>query len=196
MRILGSRADERSYESDKWGGGHGVFTNFLLKGLKGEADKDKDGVVRAAEILEDLSETVPKETKALQHPRAAGSIDPRLPLAVLSKAALPLTSKPEPEKPTTATVSIEVRGLPGSDVYLNNSFRGKIRPNGALLIEQLKPGQHEFSIDSPGTATVTQTLLLAAERTIINVKLAHPATASTAPTSPLVAQIKQSLAQK
>ena len=198
LRILGSRADERSYESDKWGGGHGVFTNFLLKGLKGEADKDKDGVVRAAEILEYLSETVPQETKALQHPRAAGSIDPRLPLAVLSKAATTTTtnSKPEPEKPTSATVSIEVRGLPGSNVYLNNSFRGKIRPNGALLIEQLKLGQHEFSIDSPGTATVTQTLVLAAERTIVNVKLAHPASAATAPTSPLVAQIKQSLAQK
>ena len=31
LRILGSRADERSYESDKWGGGHGVFTIFYSK---------------------------------------------------------------------------------------------------------------------------------------------------------------------
>ncbi len=195
LRILGSRADQRSYESEQWGGGHGVFTHFLLKGLKGEADKDRDGVVRAAEVLEYLSDTVPKETKALQHPRAAGSIDPRLPLAVLSKAA-PIT-KPEVEKVTpAASVTLEIRGLPGSDVYLNNSFKGKIRPNGSLIIEQLKSGQHEFSIDSPGASTVTQMLALTAERTIVNVKAAHPTTTTTAPSSPLVAQINQSLAAK
>lgn len=192
LRILGSRADQRSYEGEHWGGGHGVFTHFLLKGLKGEADKDKDGVVRAAEVLEYLSEMVPKETKALQHPRAAGSIDPRLPLAVLSKAAAVIT-KPEIEKPSTTSVTLEIRGVPGSDVYLNNSFKGKIRPNGTLVIEQLKPGQHDFSIDSPGTTTISQKLSLAAERTIVNVKMATPAAPSS---SPLVAHIQQLLASK
>lgn len=195
LRILGSRADQRSYEGEHWGGGHGVFTHFLLKGLKGEADKDKDGFVRAAEVLEYLSEMVPKETKALQHPRAAGSIDPRLPLAVLSKAA-PVVTKPEPIKPTTNAVNfvtLEIRGIPGSDVYLNNSFKGKIRPNGTLVIEQLNPGDHEFSLDAPGATTITQKLSLAAERTIVNVKTATP---TAPPSSPLVAQIQQSLAAK
>lgn len=192
LRILGSRADQRSYESEQWGGGHGVFTHFLLKGLKGKADKDKDGIVRAAEILEYLSDTVPKETKALQHPRAAGSIDPRLPLAVLSK--ITSSVKTEPEKASSTAVTLEIRGLPGSDVYLNNSFKGKIRPNGSLVIEQLKPGQHEFSMDSPGASTVTQKLSLTAERTVVNVKAAHPATSAATPTSPLVAQINQALA--
>jgi tetratricopeptide (TPR) repeat protein len=196
LRILGSRADQRSYEGEHWGGGHGVFTHFLLKGLKGEADKDKDGFIRAAEVLDYLSEMVPKETKALQHPRAAGSIDPRLPLAVLSKPA-PVATKPEIAKPTTTTttasVTLEIRGVPGSDVYLNNAFKGKIRPNGALVIEQLQPGQHEFSLDSPGATTITQKLSLAAERTIVNVKTATP---TAPPSSPLVAQIHQSLAAK
>lgn len=192
LRILGSRADQRSYEGEQWGGGHGVFTHFLLKGLKGEADKDKDGFVRAAEVLEYLSEMVPKETKSLQHPRAAGSIDPRLPLAVLSKVA-PVITKPEMAKPIAHSVTLEIRGLPGSDVYLNNSFKGKVRPNGALLIEQLKPGQHELSIDSPSASTVTKTLSVPAEGMIVTVK---PATPATPPSSPLVAQIQQSLAAK
>jgi tetratricopeptide (TPR) repeat protein len=192
LRILGSRADQRSYEGEHWGGGHGVFTHFLLKGLRGEADKDKDGFVRAAEVLDYLSENVPKETKSLQHPRAAGSIDPRLPLAVLSKVT-PVVTKPEIAKPTTASVTLEIRGVPGSDVYLNNSFKGKIRPNGALVIEQLQSGQHEFSIDSPGVSTLTQKLSLAAERTIVNVKAA---VSVAPPSSPLVTQIQQSLASK
>lgn len=192
LRILGSRADQRSYEGEHWGGGHGVFTHFLLKGLRGEADKDKDGFVRAAEVLEYLSEMVPKETKALQHPRAAGSIDPRLPLAVLSKAA-PVAAKPEPVKPTSTAVTLEIRGVPGSDVYLDNAFKGKVRPNGTLVIEQLKPGDHEFSLDVPGASTVTQKLSLTTERTIVNVKTATPVAP---PSSPLVAQIQQSIAAK
>ncbi len=191
LRILGSRADQRSYEGSQWGGGHGVFTHFLLKGLRGEADRDKDGFVREGELLDYLSEMVPRETKALQHPRAAGSIDPRLPLAVLSKI-IPVAPKPGSEKPNSLanSVTLEIRGVPGSDVYLNNSFKGKVRPNGVLVIEQLKPGQHEFSIDSPGATTVSQTLSLAAERTIVNVKTAAPAAL---PSSPLVAQIQQLL---
>ena len=31
--ITASRAGEGSQESVKWGGGHGVFTHFLLEGL-------------------------------------------------------------------------------------------------------------------------------------------------------------------
>lgn len=87
FRLLASRADQRSYEGKNWGGGHGCFTWFLLEGLNGKADRDGDGVVRTGELLDYLSENVPKATQALQHPRAAGDIDARLPLAVLSVAA-------------------------------------------------------------------------------------------------------------
>jgi uncharacterized caspase-like protein len=40
FRLLASRANERSYEDPRWGGGHGVFTHFLLEGLKGMTDRD------------------------------------------------------------------------------------------------------------------------------------------------------------
>src|SRR5215813_12561305 len=45
FRLLASRQDQRSYEGKNWGGGHGVFTWFLLQGLAGKADSDKDGIV-------------------------------------------------------------------------------------------------------------------------------------------------------
>ncbi len=30
-------------EDARWGGGHGVFTYFALKGLEGRADSNRDG---------------------------------------------------------------------------------------------------------------------------------------------------------
>ena len=50
-------AGEVSYEEQEFG--HGVFMNFVLKGLKGTADKDHNGVVTLAE----LSEFAGHETK-------------------------------------------------------------------------------------------------------------------------------------
>jgi uncharacterized caspase-like protein len=84
VKLLASRANERSFEDERCGGGHGVFTYFLLEGLRAKADRDKDSVVRASELIDFLSEVVPKETQALQHPRVAGNLEARLPLAVLS----------------------------------------------------------------------------------------------------------------
>lgn len=172
LRFLASRADERSFEDNRWGGGHGAFTHFLLEALKGRADRDKDGFVRAGELLNYISEIVPEETKALQHPQMAGSLDPRLPLAILG------AEKPSElstiNKPVTVC-QLEVRGIAGSEVYLNNTYQGRIRPNGLLVIEQLTPGQHQLSVDSPGAATVTHTVLLATARTVLDLKAPPPA---------------------
>src|SRR5262245_40106060 len=150
LRLLASRQDQRSYEGKNWGGGHGVFTWFLLKGLGGDADRDKDGFVRVGELLDFLSETVPKATQSLQHPRAAGDIDPRMPMAVLSAGApgvrdvalVPRTISLEPRgarppnrprqspKPAPQLGSLEVRGAPGLAIYLDKSFRGRVPPSG------------------------------------------------------------------
>ncbi len=73
-------ADDKqlSQESQKWGGGHGVFTWFLLKGLKGEADYNKDGKVTLGELIPYLSEQVRRETRNAQGPTVAGKFDPAL----------------------------------------------------------------------------------------------------------------------
>jgi tetratricopeptide (TPR) repeat protein len=45
-----SRGDERSFEDPALGGGHGIFTYFLVQGLQGQADESGDGVVTAEEL--------------------------------------------------------------------------------------------------------------------------------------------------
>ena len=75
-----SASDDRqlSQESKYWGGGHGVFTHFLIKGLKGEADYNKDKRVSLGEIIPYLSEQVRRATRNAQTPTVAGRFDPAL----------------------------------------------------------------------------------------------------------------------
>ena len=50
IRITSSSADQLSNEKEDWGGGRGVFSYYLVRGLKGLADKNKKGVVTVADI--------------------------------------------------------------------------------------------------------------------------------------------------
>ena len=50
VRISSCQADELSAENEAWGGGRGVFSYYLVNGLKGLADKSKDGMVTLEEI--------------------------------------------------------------------------------------------------------------------------------------------------
>jgi caspase domain-containing protein len=79
--ITASDISQLSYESDKWGGGHGVFTFFLLKGLKGEADFNKDGTVTAGELFSFVRDNVDKATASNQSPMALPGLAERLPLS-------------------------------------------------------------------------------------------------------------------
>jgi tetratricopeptide (TPR) repeat protein/uncharacterized caspase-like protein len=167
FRLLASRANERSFEDARWGGGHGAFTHFLLEGLKGKGDRDNDGFVRVGELLDYLSAVVPEETRALQHPRFAGSVDPRLPLSIVNVDK-------SSDQTSTATVakgySLELRGTPGSEVYIDNSYRGKIRPNGTLIVDNLTSNRHDVSIDPPDAEAFSQTISLVAARTVLELK--------------------------
>ncbi len=76
--ISASDNKQFSQENQKWGGGHGVFTYFLLKGLKGEADYNRDGSVSLGELIPFLSEEVRRETMNAQSPIVSGKFDPAL----------------------------------------------------------------------------------------------------------------------
>ena len=145
-------------------------------------------MVRAGEILDYLSEIVPNETTAKQHPRAAGNLDARLPIAVLNTGGGNATAG----NTVRALVALEVRGPAGSDVYVDAAFRGRIRPNGSLLVEGLSSGTHKLSVDAPGAPTHEQNVALNAAQTVLDLQTALPAAAA-AKSSPLVAQIRQAL---
>ena len=76
--ISASDDNQFSQESKKWGGGHGVFTYYLVEGLKGGADYNKNNKVSLGEIIPYLSEQVRRATRNAQTPTVAGRFDPAL----------------------------------------------------------------------------------------------------------------------
>ncbi|WP_419659714.1 peptidase C14, caspase domain protein [Desulfosarcina variabilis str. Montpellier] len=76
--ISASDTNQFSQESERWGGGHGVFTYFLQKGLQGDADYNADGEVNLGELTPYLSQNVRRETENQQSPIVSGKFDPAL----------------------------------------------------------------------------------------------------------------------
>ena len=82
--LTSAEANEVALEDEKWGGGHGVFTYYLLEGMRGNADMDpKDGIVSVGELFEYVRERVQKETMNQQHPSiGTNPFDRDLPMAI------------------------------------------------------------------------------------------------------------------
>jgi hypothetical protein len=76
--ISASRDKELSQEGSEWGGGHGVFSYYLLEGLKGAADFDNSGSVTIGELTVYVSQQVRRATLNAQNPIVSGSFDPSL----------------------------------------------------------------------------------------------------------------------
>ncbi|HXQ74057.1 MAG TPA: caspase family protein [Pyrinomonadaceae bacterium] len=67
--ITSSDVDEVSNESVEWGNGHGVFTYYLLEGLKGDADENRDRLVTLGELFRYVSHKVQDATARKQTPQ-------------------------------------------------------------------------------------------------------------------------------
>ena len=112
--ITANKTGEPSVASNQYGGGHGVFTYYLLQALKGAADYNKDLVVRADEAYEFVQSAVGRETDGTQHPQQTGRFGNRLALSLVtgSNSASSVAEATEPRNPTRrpdATTSTETR---------------------------------------------------------------------------------------
>ena len=152
LKLLAARPSEQSFEDERWGGGHGVFTYSVLSALRGAGDQDHDGFVSVSELIDYVSRVVPEQTGARQNPRVAGNFDAAMPVA-----ALPADVRRAPAPPAT----LRLTGTPGTAIYLDRQFRGSIRPTGDLTIDAAA-GAHAISVDLPGNEPFEQPLTLTA----------------------------------
>ena len=84
--LTSAESNETAREGTQWGKGHGVFTYFLLRGLRGEADgygRPKDGVVSVGELFDYVRDNVKRATDDQQHPAIGTTpFDRNLPMAI------------------------------------------------------------------------------------------------------------------
>jgi hypothetical protein len=83
LMMTAANTNEFSLEDARWGG-HGVFTHFLLDGLKGKGDMDADGIVTFTELFDYVAGSVRTATDGRQNPQRSGFGD--IPLAVVGGA--------------------------------------------------------------------------------------------------------------
>jgi len=79
--ITASRPSEVSIELPELG--HGIFTYYLVQGLKGAADLNKDGIVTVQELYEYVEQQVSVKSRSVggnQHPVMKGEMEGALPL--------------------------------------------------------------------------------------------------------------------
>jgi uncharacterized protein YgiM (DUF1202 family) len=74
--LTASRGNELSEERDELK--HGVFTYYLLEGLRGSADLDGDGVITVDEVYAYVSLKVASATGQNQHPMKKGEVEGQL----------------------------------------------------------------------------------------------------------------------
>jgi uncharacterized caspase-like protein len=79
--IMSSKSDETSLESS--GLRQGVFSHFLIRGLKGEADADYDKLVTIQELFDFINDNVRSYTGNRQSPLIKGDYDAKMPVAVV-----------------------------------------------------------------------------------------------------------------
>ena len=79
--MMSSKGEEYSLEDG--GLRSGIFSHFLVRGLKGEADKNGDKMVVIQELFDYVYKQVRLYTGNVQTPTLTGSFDNRMPVAAI-----------------------------------------------------------------------------------------------------------------
>jgi tetratricopeptide (TPR) repeat protein len=136
--MTASRDREQSFESTDWGGGHGIFTYYVVKGLEGQADESQDGIVTADELAEYVRTQVRQATGGKQNPTSdRGSFDSNMLLSYLPANAAPGA----PPAPKVGTLVIEAN-MDGVEVFVDGKSEGVVNKRTPLRLPGLLPGVH------------------------------------------------------
>jgi formylglycine-generating enzyme required for sulfatase activity len=146
MILLHSCSEGEKAKEDK-ALGHGVFTYYLLEGLRGKADKDKNGRVTMGELMSfsnrETKLHVYKKSGSIQSPKVFGNFA----FDVLDFEVVSL-SGPKVLSPTTAKPVMNVADAPRKPLPLENPA-GVITNSIGMKLKLIPAG--EFLMGSPTT---------------------------------------------
>ena len=126
VRILSCKPDQKSLEGANWGGGRGVFSYHLIRGLQGlandESNTGDEDMVTVEEITDYLKQTVVKDTKAIdpekrQDPVIVAATED-FPVSFVNQDILAQLTQPDEGTFALADATSGGRGLDDSDVVV------------------------------------------------------------------------------
>ncbi|HEU0120609.1 MAG TPA: tetratricopeptide repeat protein [Bryobacteraceae bacterium] len=187
--MTASRARERSFESKDWGGGHGIFTYYVVRGMEGYADENKDSIVTADELAEYVRRNVREATKGQQNPTVdKGNFDPQMLLAFLPSRVSP----GEAPAPKFGTWVIEAN-MDNVEVFVDGASKGVIGKGTPLRLPGLPPGVHTvrgvrmgYEPDGPREETVYP-----GQESTISIKITIPRRRTKAAVEPFEKGVEQ-----
>ena len=137
--LTASRDREQSFESPDWGGGHGIFTYYVVQGLGGAADTNADGIVTADELAEYVHANVRNATQSRQNPTSErGSFDPNM---VLAYDPTHTRVAPHPRPCSIGTLIVQ-SNMDNTELWVDGKQAGVVTKASALRLPGLAPGSH------------------------------------------------------
>ncbi|HUF13620.1 MAG TPA: caspase family protein [Longimicrobiales bacterium] len=148
-----SQATQASHEGEQWGGGHGIFTWYMLEGLRGQADEDEDRIVTMVEMMEFTRERVRRETRNAQIPTISQTaFDQALPLAVVLDDAVYAAAEEAADQEIALP---SMFATPDAPLTIN-----MYSPRAAFFRGLALPGGGMFYVDRPATGLVYAAITL------------------------------------
>lgn len=160
--LLAAEPQEESLEGRLFGGGHGAFTYYLLRGLQGEADANKNGMVEFSEALGYVRDQVAKATGGAQNPKefSKPSADLGLSRVTEERADLGFSA---PQGVQYATLMFN--GPPNTELLVNGTSRGQVPHTGQLAVDQLAPNTYKLMAVTSRGQRVAQEVVISADPT-------------------------------
>lgn len=146
--LSASKAGEVSFEGPAWGGGHGIFTYYLVKGYEGQADDAHDGIVDPMDLSNYVKYNVAQATADRQHPVSEPSSTSDAGDAVLAYYPGRATATNVPA-PKDGTLVIE-SNMDGVEVTVDGKSVGVVNKTNPLRLPGLQPGLHTIQGNRDG----------------------------------------------
>ncbi len=174
LTFTATRAAERSYEDPKLSTGFSIFTYFVIQGLMGNADNDPcDGIITADELIEYVRGEVRSYARARnvsQTPQDQGDVDYRKIILAAHPACISgLVTQGIP----LGSIVVE-SNMDNVDVYLDETFVGKVDTKTPLLIPGLSTGSHTVKGVREGYEPDTkQELVIQGQRHTVSLRIQY-----------------------
>lgn len=159
VMLTASGINELSQELDSLG--HGVFTHYVIEGLKGKADEDENGYVSVGEVFKYVSAKVPEKTQQRQRPSLFANVGVTGDI-VLGRSKTPkIVVAPPPPDPMEEGNDgrLIVLAPSGAGISIDGVARGVGSVNAMLT-----PGRYTVRGEKPGYRSASRSVTVSARR--------------------------------